>query len=284
MNEAPPIVLVHVLARNKEATLGLYLETMYEWDYPKDRIVLYVRTNNNSDRTGEMLADYIAKYGDEYFSIIYEGRNIDRPINHQKVHEWDEERLTTMRMLRNKGFAVAYEWVCDFYFTADVDNFVLPHTLTTLVELNLPVVSPLLRYAEDPTEGEALTELKTAEGSANWTYSNFDTVVTHNGDTHHGADYKEFDQRYFDILERRNTGVHQVDLVHATYLIHRDVFTTIGYTNGVSGFEYIIFAYNLRIAGIPQFLDNREIYGCITLAENETASRRYLDALTSATG
>jgi hypothetical protein len=278
-----PLVFVHVLARNKEGTLPLYLETMYEWDYPKDRIVLYVRTNNNSDRTGEMLADYIAKYGDEYFAIIYEGRNIDRPINKQQVHEWDGERLTIMRALRTKGFCVATEWNCEYYFTADVDNFVLPHTLRTLVEANQPVIAPLLRYAEDPTEEQALVELKAVEGSANWMYSNFDTVVTHYGDTHHGAGYQDFDQRYFDILERRITGIHQVDLVHATYLVRRDVFTTIGYFNGVAGFEYIIFAFNLRIAGIPQFLDNREIYGCITLAENGEASRRYLDALTSTT-
>ena len=273
MTEAP-IVLVHVLARNKEATLGLYLETMYEWDYPKERIVLYVRTNNNSDRTGGMLSEYIAKYGNEYMAVVYEGRNIDRPINHQKVHEWDGERLTTMRMLRNKGFAVAHEWACDFYFTADVDNYVMPHTLTTLVELNLPVVSPLLRYAVDPDEVVELNKV-----AANNTYSNFDTVVLDTGDTHHGENAHLFDQRYFNILHRNVVGIHQVDLVHATYLIRRDVFTTIGYTNGVAGFEYIIFAYNLRIAGIPQYVDNREIYGCITLAENEPACRRYMTQL-----
>jgi hypothetical protein len=150
----------------------------------------------------------------------------------------------------------------------------MPHTLTTLVELNLPVVSPLLRYAVDPDE---VVELNAV--AANDTYSNFDTVVLDTGDTHHGENAHLFDQRYFDILHRNVVGIHQVDLVHATYLIHRDVFTTIGYTNGVAGFEYIIFAYNLRIAGIPQYVDNREIYGCITLAENEPACRRYMNQL-----
>ena len=34
---------------------------------------------------------------------------------------------------------------CEFYFVADVDNFIRPCTLRELVALNLPIVAPLLR-------------------------------------------------------------------------------------------------------------------------------------------
>jgi len=275
MTEAP-IVLVHVLARNKEATLGLYLEAMYEWDYPKERIVLYIRTNNNSDRTGEMLSDYIARYGDEYRAIVYEGRNIDRPISHQKVHEWDGERLRVLRKLRDKGLSVATEWNCDYYFVSDVDNYVMPHALSELVKLDLPVVAPLLRLAS-PND---TSDIDIIAAAIQENYSTFDTeIIPSTGDTHHGENSHELDQRYFDILERRTIGVHQVSLVHATYLVRRDVFTVVSYQNGYNGYDYIIFAYNLRFNEIPMYLDNREVYGCLTLTENEDACRRYLEQL-----
>ena len=45
------------------------------------------------------------------------------------------------------------------------------------------------------------------------------------------------------------------------------------------GWDYIIFASNLRRAGIPQLLDNRKVYGCMTLAENEPACRSMMQEL-----
>ena len=39
----------------------------------------------------------------------------------------------------------ALELDCDFYFVADVDNFIRPATLRELVALDLPIASPLLR-------------------------------------------------------------------------------------------------------------------------------------------
>ena len=71
-----------------------------------------------------------------------------------------------------------------------------------------------------------------------------------------------------------------MELVHTTYLLRRDVINIASYQNGhPQGFDYIIFSYNLRVAGVPQLIDNREIYGCITLAENGAASRRYMETL-----
>ena len=38
-----------------------------------------------------------------------------------------------------------FEHRCDFYFVADIDNFIRPGTLRELVALNLPIVAPFLR-------------------------------------------------------------------------------------------------------------------------------------------
>ena len=278
-NAQYPLVLVHVLAKNKEKTLPLYLETMEEWDYPKDRIALYVRTNNNEDSTENLLADYISQHKGEYHTVIYENQDIPRPINRTKNHDWTTERLNVLRKLRDKGLAVATELGCDFYFVSDIDNYLLPHTLRTLVEADKHAIAPLLRLATEPGETYDSDHIALAANPNN--YSNFDTAVGETGDTRNGEFQHLFDSHYYDLINRTITGIHQVALIHCTYLLRRDVFTTTSYQNGFDGYDYIILAYNLRSTYKPMFLDNREIYGCLTLAENATPCRNYLERLTN---
>ena len=61
-----PRVLVAILAKQKEKALPLFLRCIEELDYPKSSIVLYVRTNNNTDRTEQILRDWIARVGSSY--------------------------------------------------------------------------------------------------------------------------------------------------------------------------------------------------------------------------
>jgi hypothetical protein len=177
-----------------------------------------------------------------------------------------------MRAIRSKGFIVAIEEGCDFYFTSDVDNFLVPDTLERLVETGLPVLAPMLRYAGSPQE-------EFGPFPNNWTYSNFDVWVDDTGDTHNFNG--EFSQLYYEILTRTITGLFEVSLVHCTYLIRRDVFDRVNYYNGhPEGCEYIVFGYNLRVNQIPQVIDNRQVYGCITsLEENIDYCRVVLEEL-----
>ena len=46
-----PRVMVAILAKQKEPALPLYLDCIEALDYPKSSIVLYIRTNNNTDKT-----------------------------------------------------------------------------------------------------------------------------------------------------------------------------------------------------------------------------------------
>ena len=41
-----PDVFVAVLVKQKEAVLPLFLESLEAWDYPKEKLFLYIRTNN----------------------------------------------------------------------------------------------------------------------------------------------------------------------------------------------------------------------------------------------
>ena len=46
-----PDVFVALLVKQKEAVLPLFLESLEAWDYPKEKLFLYIRTNNNTDNT-----------------------------------------------------------------------------------------------------------------------------------------------------------------------------------------------------------------------------------------
>lgn len=270
-----PLVLVHLLAKNKAKTLSLYLETMDAWDYPKDRIVLYVKTNNNEDGTGELLKDWLEPRQANYNRVIFEDNDIPRPINGTANHDWTTERLNVLRGLRDKGLRVATEYGCDFYFVSDVDNYLLPQTLSKLVDADMPVIAPMLHLAIDGTEVYDSDHIALAANPEN--YSNFDINVVDTGDTRNGEFQHLFESHYYQIFRRETTGIFQVPIVHCTYLMRRDAFTRASFQNGVDGYDYIILAYNLRTSGIPQFIDNREVYGCLTLAENADACRKYLE-------
>lgn len=259
-----PLVFLHILAKDKAPVLPLYLECIENLDYPKGDMIVYIRTNNNNDNTGSILLDWYNKV-EGYKSIFLDDQDVFERVQDYRGHEWNDLRLNVIRRLRDDGLNECRKTKADFYFTVDCDNFVKPNTLSALVNANQPVIAPLLRYAYDPNE-------KAENPWANPWYSNFSNKVNEYGDVMDNPDY-------YGLLEREFPGLHKVELVHATYLVRRDIVDVISYQNGTMGWDYINFASNLRRAGIPQILDNREVYGCMTLAENETASRSYINML-----
>lgn len=254
-----PLVLVHILVKDKEHTLPYYLETLEQWSYPKDRIILYVKTNNNQDSSLSILQQWVGRVAKLYRKVIFESYDLKVPITQYSTHEWNPARQSVMRAVRTKGLIKAVEEGCDFYFTSDVDNFLVPETLDALVEADLPVIAPMLKYACDEDE-------EFGPPPSNSSYSNFDVTVMDCGDTHNITG--DFDPFYYAILHRQVVGLFEVGIVHCTYLLRKDVFDRVSYQNGhPEGCEYITFAYNLRIYGIPQVIDNRRIYGCLTAKE-----------------
>lgn len=75
-------------------------------------------------------------------------------------------------------------------------------------------------------------------------------------------------EHYFPLLSREAAGLHKVDVIHCTYLVRKEVLKEIVYDDGSGDYEYVIFSRALRNAGVPQFLDTRRNYGCLTMAES----------------
>jgi hypothetical protein len=239
-------VLLAILAKQKEAVLRFYLSCIEALDYPKSSIVLYVRTNNNKDRTVAILNGWLERVGKDYARVEMDASD---------VAGVDAHNPTTFKLrarLRQDSIEYAARTGCAFYFIVDVDNFIRPHTLKSLIQLNLPIVAPLLRHAEERER-----------------YANYHAQTDDRG-------YHRSCEEYDWILSQRIKGVYQVAVVHSTYLVRRDVLPALSYDDGSGRHEYVVFSDSARKHAIPQYIDNREIYGYLTPNQDAAAALRLL--------
>jgi hypothetical protein len=240
-----PRVMVAILAKQKAPALPLYLECIEALDYPKSSIVLYFRTNNNTDGTEQILREWVERVGHLYHAVEFDASDVSEQVERYREHEWNMIRFSVLGRIRNESMRRARDLGCDFYFVADVDNFIRPATLRELLALDLPIVSPLLRSI-DPTQF----------------YSNFHAEVDATGY------YKNCDQYYW-ILSRFVRGLVEVPVVHCTYLVRADVIPNLTYEDDSGRHEYVVLSDSARKAGIPQYMDNRQIYGYISFGEGD---------------
>jgi GR25 family glycosyltransferase involved in LPS biosynthesis/tetratricopeptide (TPR) repeat protein len=240
--ERPPRVLVAILAKQKAAALPLYLDCIEALDYPTSAIVLHIRTNNNTDDTERILRDWVARVGHRYAAVEFDATDVAEPVQQFGVHEWNATRFRVLGRIRGFSLHRARACGCAFYFVADVDNFIRPCTLRELVALDLPIVAPLLRSI--------------APGRF---YANFHADIDANG-------YHKACDQYDWILHRWIRGVQEVPVVHCTYLVRTDV-PGLSYEDATGRHEYVVFCDSARRAGVPQYIDNRQVYGYVSFAD-----------------
>lgn len=234
------MVTVAILAKDKSHVLPLYLELLQNQTYPASQIKLYVRTNNNNDDTAAVLERWLESVKDRYSEIHYDASSVEEPVQNYSPHDWNDLKLRVLCRLRQESV----EWARargTHYFVADCDNFIVPDTLETLLKTGMPVVGPFLRNGDDQTGY----------------YSNYHFVTDENG-------YYRYSPYYYDIYNRVVRGLIDVEVVHCTYLVRREVLDRVNYIDGSARYDYVIFSDTLRKAGIPQYLDNRRVYGKLT--------------------
>ena len=88
-----PRVMVAILAKQKEPALPLYLDCIEALDYPKSSIVLYIRTNNNTDKTEQILRDWVARVGHLYHSVEFDASDVAERVEQYREHEWNAHAL-----------------------------------------------------------------------------------------------------------------------------------------------------------------------------------------------
>ena len=248
-----PTVLWAVIVKDAENLLPLYLKCLLEQTYPKERIYLHIRTNDNNDGTEFVLQDFIKNHGETYMGISFNNESITKDLQDFELHEWNETRFRIMARLRQESIDYARENDFDYYFCSDIDNFVKKDTLKSLVALKLPVVAPFLRISA-PTHREPF-------GSENVNYSNFHDAIDDLGG------FKET-ERYFQIMRSEVSGLLEVPLVHCTYLVNQAVFEHVNYSHIEGNWEYRNFALSCLKNDVKQYLDASETFGLITFGND----------------
>jgi glycosyltransferase involved in cell wall biosynthesis len=262
----PPKVLLAILAKQKEKMLTQYLRCIEALDYPKSSIVIYIRTNNNQDRTREMLAEWVTRVRPHYAAIEMDDSDVPERVEAFRVHEWNAVRFGVLGKIRNSSLQKTLEHGCAYYFTADVDNFIRPCTLRELVALALPIVAPLLRSVFDQNASHSNSDADVDEYK-NSRYSNYHADIDSNG-------YFRECQQYDWILQQAITGVFELPVVHCTYLIRADVIPALTYEDSSGRHEYVVFSDSARRHRIPQYYDNRQLYGYLTLDDNAASAEQ----------
>ena len=248
-------VTIAILAKDKAHILPLYLKQIEEQTFPAAQTKLYVRTNNNKDNTAEILERWLDRVGGRYSEIYYNAEDVPEPVHEYLPHEWNQLRLRVLGGLRQESV----DWARakgTHYFVPDCDNILLPETLQAMVDTGLPVVGPLLKNGDDPRS----------------LYANYHNVADENG-------YFKSTPQYYEIYYQTIKGLIEVDVIHCTYLVRQEVLDKVCYDDGSGRFEYVIFSDTLRKLGIPQYLDNRRLYGKLTFCDTaEALAEKFLDS------
>lgn len=236
-NTDKPITIA-ILARDKAHCLPLYLSCIENQTWPKSKTYLYIKTNNNTDKTAEILSNWVEKVKDQYLGIYFDDSNIES--KEYKNHEWDCARFKLLGKIRQDSLNYAYERNSD-YFVADCDNFIFSTTIETLQKSGFSLIAPLLHTS--------------------YAYSNFHSKIDENG-------YYADSPFYFPLVNQEIKGLIQVPVIHCTYFIRHEIVNQMSYDDESYRYEYVVFSDNARKKNIPQYLDTRESYGKITFANN----------------
>jgi SAM-dependent methyltransferase len=246
-------VTIAILAKDKAHVLPLYLDCIEKQTWPKEKTHLYIRTNDNSDETDSLLQNWVKEVGHSYAKIYYDDSSVNEELKAFREHEWNATRFQILGAIRQESV----DWARSHnshYFVADCDNFIHPETVENLVETALPIVAPFLK-----TIGPSF-------------YSNFHADIDANG-------YFAQSKLYQDVFGQVVKGLIEVPVVHCTYLIRHNMLDKIQYNDGSDRYEYVIFSDNARRKSIPQYLDNRKVYGRVTFAESaEEFEKEYLSS------
>src|SRR5579863_1124002 len=96
-------ITIAILAKDKAQCLDLYLSCLEQQTWPTHKTHLYIRTNNNTDETAQILRDWIARVGKNYAKIYFDDTDVIERVEEFKQHEWNCLRLKVICTLRQES-------------------------------------------------------------------------------------------------------------------------------------------------------------------------------------
>lgn len=252
-----PTVLITILVRNKAHTLPYFLTFLEQLTYPKERIHLWICSDNNIDNSIEILSAWLKNERSKYHGVEI---NFDEKSNgfedENEIAHWSPQRFLHVINLREEALHAGRNIWADFIWMLDADVFLTnPNTLNELILKNETVVAPLLK--------------------SDGLYSNFWAGMTSDF-------YYLRTEKYEPILFREIKGCFNVPMIHSAVLIdlRKRISDLLTYDpknlNQYSGpiDDIITFAVGANNSDIPLFICNDNIYGFIMvpLEEEETVT------------
>lgn len=230
-------ILIVILCRNKEKSLPLFLDCVLNQTYPKEKLHLYIRSNNNTDSSIKILENWIDLYGNLYRTVFSDFSDIDMDFS-------SDDKYKILSNIRNDSISYAKEKKLDC-FMVDLDVYLKPFAMEYLSNINLDIVAPFLKVK-------------------NSNFSNFHSSITENG---YFSDNEP--HIYFSIQEQKIKGILELNVVSHCYLLKNKILRYINYLDDSIDRPYIIFSRNLRNKNIKQYLDNRYCYGYFDITNSE---------------
>ncbi|CAB3226126.1 unnamed protein product [Arctia plantaginis] len=256
-----PTVGISVLVRNKAHTLPYFLTSLYNLEYPKDRLYLWFYSDFNEDNSIEIIEKWVEKHSLEYkrLYVITNSSSGSLHNDEAKCVQWTPQHFTHVINLREKALEFARQMWADYIFMIDADVFLTnPLTLRNLLLKEMDIVAPML--------------------ISDGLYSNFWCGMTEK------FYYKRTDD-YKPIQSREKVGCFSVPMVHTAVLINMKTLASDLLTydpKKIPGYngpqdDIIAFAVNAKENGMELMICNEELYGfiLIPLEENDELKMDY---------
>lgn len=243
-------ILVTLLVRNKAHTLPYFLKLFEELDYPKNRMALWIKSEDNQDKSLEILKKWTATVEKSYHHVYKEF--IPAAQGGHIQTNWTAERFAHIIKLKQEALQKGRDTWADYVWFVDTDVFLTnDQTLKSLVNTNYPVVAPML-------ETQSL-------------YSNYWCGM---GDDFY---YKRTED-YRPIRNREDKNCHRVILVHSCFLVDLRQSESLLLTfdpSGIRGYngphdDIITFAISAFWNDVPVYVCNHINYGYLTTPLEES--------------
>jgi len=258
-----PSVFISVLVRNKAHILPYFLSCIENQNYPKSRLILYLKSDHNEDNSIDILETWLKDIlpRRQYHDII---TDFQRCYNESCRIEgesssvgWSDVRFQHIMELRQKSLDLARFSLADFYFSLDSDALLTdPDTIDHLVSKDKLVVAPML----------------TSIGL----YSNYWAGMSETFYYKRTDDYKK-------ILHRKQIGCFQVPMIHTAVLINMrmtesDILTYL--PDNVDNYpgpqdDIIVFALSATLQSLSLHICNDNYYGVVSLPLEDGQTLEY---------
>ncbi|XP_050389094.2 probable inactive glycosyltransferase 25 family member 3 isoform X2 [Patella vulgata] len=248
----PPSVVIAFLVRNKAHTLPWFLGLIEKFDYPKNRISFWIRSDHNIDNSTAVLEEWLTAVQHEYHSVDVDINHTQKGYSDEKSsNDWSKQRYENVIKLRQQALEDARQILADYIFMADANVIIENNkTLQLLMDQNKIIVGPMFNASD-----------------AGY-YSNFWEGIDTKG-------YYVRTEEYLKMVDWEIRGCFPVPILHSALLIdiRRCVTQHIVYTPPLPEYDgpyndIIIFAHSVKATAISMFILNTRYFGKVMVPLN----------------